>query len=252
MLPQLIIFIYALVFIYGVVVGSFLNVCIYRIPSGESIVTVPSHCMNCGYKLKWYDLVPLLSYLFLGGRCRQCKAKISPQYFIVELANGVLWVLTFLLTGIEWVSIVYCLMVSALLVLSVIDWRTYEIPFGLNLFIFILGVIATVLERGQWLTHLIGFFVVSVPLLIIFLASQGRGIGGGDIKLMAAAGLVLGWKLTIVAFIIGCFIGVIVHYARMKFSDQDHVLAFGPYLSIGIVLALWFGNYIVSWYASFF
>ncbi len=252
MSPQIIIFIYALVFIYGVVIGSFLNVCIYRIPSGESIVTVPSHCMNCGYKLKWYDLVPLFSYLFLGGRCRQCKAKISPQYFIVELANGVLWVLTFLFTGIQWVSIVYCLMVSALLVLSVIDWRTYEIPFGINVFVFILGVIATALEWEQWSLHLIGFFVVSVPLLILFLATQGRGIGGGDIKLMAAAGLVLGWKLTIVAFILGCLIGVIIHYARMKFSDEDHVLAFGPYLSIGILLALWFGNSLVTWYASFF
>ena len=251
-----IIFIYALVFIYGVVLGSFLNVCIYRIPSGESIVTVPSHCMKCGYKLKWYDLVPLFSYLFLRGRCRQCKTKISPQYFIVELLNGVLWVLTFLFCGIAWQSIIYCLFISVLVVISVIDWRTFEIPVGLNIAILVLGVAATALDLvlglGRLPLHIIGFFAISVPLLLIYLVTKGRGIGGGDIKLMAAAGLLVGWKLAIVGFILGCLFAVVIHIAWMKISKQDHVLAFGPYLSAGLLFAVWFGERIVSWYLSFF
>ncbi len=250
---QYIIFIYALVFIYGVVLGSFLNVCIYRIPSGESIVTVPSHCMKCGYKLKWYDLVPLLSYLFLRGRCRQCKTKISPQYFIVELLNGVLWVVTFLFCGIEWMSVIYCLFISVLVVISVIDWRTFEIPIGLNIAILVLGVIATVLDafQGQLALHLIGFFAISAPLLLIYLVTKGRGIGGGDIKLMAAAGLLVGWKLAIVAFILGCLFAVVIHIARMKISKKDHVLAFGPYLSAGLLFAVWFGGKIIDIYIGY-
>ena len=247
-----IIFIYALVFIYGVVLGSFLNVCIYRIPSGESIVTVPSHCMKCGYKLKWFDLIPLFSYLFLRGRCRQCRTKISPQYFIVELLNGVLWVLTFLFCGIRWMSIVYCLFISTLLVIAVIDWRTFEIPIGLNICILVLGVTATALEYWQWPLHLIGFFAVSVPLLIIYLVTKGRGIGGGDIKLMAVAGLLLCWKLILVGFILGCLFAVVIHLLRMKITKAEHVLAFGPYLSAGLLVAVWFGSNLIEWYTSFF
>ena len=246
------IFIYALVFIYGVVVGSFLNVCIYRIPSGESIVTVPSHCMKCGYKLKWYDLVPLFSYLFLRGRCRQCKTRISPQYFIVELLNGVLWVVTFLLCGTEWMTLIYVLLISALIVVAVIDWRTFEIPIGINIFILVLGVLAVAVDYRQWQVHLIGAAVVSVPLLLVYLITKGRGIGGGDIKLMAVTGLVVGWKLNLLGFMIGCVLAVVIHLLRMKISKQDHVLAFGPYLSAGLLLSIWFGEGMVTWYASFF
>ena len=137
----LLISIYICVFLFGIVIGSFLNVCILRIPEGESIVTDRSHCMNCGYQLKWYDLVPLFSYLFLGGKCRKCKNHISMQYPLVEAANGILWVLVFAVNGINVDSVLYCLMTSALLTLSVIDFRTYEIPLGINVFILALGLI---------------------------------------------------------------------------------------------------------------
>lgn len=241
---------YIVIFIFGITIGSFLNVCIYRIPLGESIVTAPSHCMSCGSKLKWYDMVPLFSWLVLGGKCRSCKAKISAQYPIVEAANGILYVVVCMVNGLNGQSLLYCLMVSALLVLSVIDWRTYEIPVGINLFLAVLGVIAAVLDKNNWTDHLIGAVCVSGFLGILYLASSGRAIGGGDIKLMAACGLILGWKQIILAFILGCILGSIIHLIRMKRSGQSHVLALGPYLSMGIFLSALWGNTWITGYLS--
>ena len=241
-------FLGAVIFIYGSIFGSFLNVCIYRIPKKESIVSTPSHCMNCGYRLKWYDLVPLFSFLFLKGRCRQCKTKLSWQYPVVEALNGVLWVLTFAFCGMTWDSLFACFLISALLVLSVIDWRTYEIPLGINIFIAVLGMIILLVHRDQWLVHVLGFFCISVLLWLIYLATKGRGIGGGDMKLMAVCGLFLGWKEIILAFLLGCIIGSVVHIIRMRITKCDHVLALGPYLSIGVVLAMLWGNQWITWY----
>lgn len=246
------ILLYIIVFLYGIVIGSFLNVCILRIPNGESIVTERSHCMSCGYQLKWYDMFPVFSYLFLRGRCRQCGEKISCQYPVIEACNGILWVICFAVNGVTWDSVLTCLLLSALLVLSVIDFRTYEIPFGINVYIFILGVIKVFLHLNNWIEYVIGFFAVSAFLLIIFLITKGRGIGGGDIKLMAAAGIFLGWKLVIQAFFAGCLYGSVIHIARMKISGEGHVLAMGPYLAMGIATSVWFGQYIIDWYVSFF
>ena len=101
---------YIIIFIFGIVIGSFLNVCIYRLPLHESIITAPSHCMTCGRKLKWYDMVPVFSWIVLGGKCRNCKSKISAQYPIIEALNGILYVLVCVVNGPTWVSLLYCLM----------------------------------------------------------------------------------------------------------------------------------------------
>ena len=239
---------YIVIFIFGITIGSFLNVCIYRLPLGESVVTAPSHCMTCGRKLRWYDMVPVFSWLVLGGKCRNCKSEISVQYPIIEGVNGILYVVICAVNGLEWSSVIYCFMASALLVLSIIDWRTYEIPFGINVFLFILGIAATVLDRGNLVSHLIGAVCVSGFLGILFLVSGGSAIGGGDVKLMAACGLLLGWKLIILAFVLGCIIGSVVHVIRIKVSGAGHVLAMGPYLSAGIFLAALWGNTWISWY----
>ena len=159
------ILLYIVVFLYGIVIGSFLNVLIYRIPKKENIVTTRSHCMNCGYQLRWYDLVPLFSYLALGGRCRKCKAHISVQYPVIEALNGVLYLIVFWKYGMSVDSLVYCLLFSALLALSVIDFRTYEIPVGFNLFILALGLIHGVFHYEQWLDFL-GCIIGSVIHLI--------------------------------------------------------------------------------------
>ena len=241
---------YIIIFIFGITIGSFLNVCIYRIPLHESIVTAPSHCMSCGEKLKWFDMVPVFSWLVLGGRCRSCKTKISAQYPIIEGVNGILYVVICVVNGLNYMSLVYCLMASALLVLSVIDWRTYEIPFGINVFLFVLGIAGTVLDSSNWIEHLIGAVCISGILEILYLLSNGSAIGGGDIKLMFACGLILGWKLILLAFVLGCIVGSVVHVIRIRVQGAGRVLAMGPYLSVGILLAALWGNQWISWYLS--
>lgn len=243
---------YIIVFLFGIVIGSFLNVCIFRIPKKESIVLPHSHCMNCDYQLRWYDLVPLFSYLFLRGRCRKCHTKLSLQYPLVEGLNGALYVIVFLANGWNMMSVVYCLLTSALIVLSVIDFRTMEIPNGINLLVFLLGVVALIYDRTNWKEHLIGMVLVSGFLLLIYLVTVGRGIGGGDVKLMAGAGLLLGWKASLVAFLLGCILGSVIHVIRMKVSHAEHRLAMGPYLSMGIWFTALWGQYVVDWYFGLF
>lgn len=243
--------------LFGILIGSFLNVCIYRIPKGENITTTRSHCLSCGNVIKWYDLIPVLSYILLRGRCRFCKAKLSVQYPVIELLNGVLYCIVFYVLGMSVQSVLIMLLTSALIVIAVIDWRTYEIPFGLNVFITALGIAAVVnkLVNRDFtgiIDNLIGAVSVSGFLLILFLVTKGRGIGGGDIKLMAAAGLLIGVKNVILAFIIGCVLGSVIHVIRMKVSKADHVLAFGPYLAVGIFAASLWGEVIVNAYLSTF
>lgn len=239
---------YIIIFLFGIVIGSFLNVCIYRIPKKENIVTTRSHCMSCGYVLKWYDLFPVFSYLLLGGRCRKCKAKISVQYPLVEVLNGVAYIVIVCVNGVNVESLLYCLLSSALLVLSIIDFRTYEIPFGINVFILALGLVRVATDYSNWSLYLIGFLSVSVALLILYYVSGGRAIGGGDVKLMAVCGLLLGWKLIIFAFLLGCVLGAVIHVIRMRVSGENHVLAMGPYLSMGVFIAALWGEQMIKWY----
>lgn len=241
---------YIFVFLFGIVVGSFLNVCVLRIPAHESIVTGPSHCTSCGKKLKWYELIPLFSFLALRGRCSGCNARISAQYPIIEAANGLLWLLVFYVMGFALNAVVACLLVSALTVLSLIDLRTREIPAGISVFILVLGVFATLLDLQNWLTHLIGLFAVSLPLFLVLLITRGNGMGGGDIKLMAGCGLILGWKLVILGLFFGCFVGTVIHLSLMALKKADRTLSFGPYLSIGVFIALLWGNSIINWYLN--
>ena len=287
---------YFIVFLYGIVIGSFLNVCILRIPLKENITSKRSHCWKCGHKLAWYDLFPLFSYIFLKGKCRYCGEHISVQYPIIEALNGVLWCLTFAIVGFEWEAVFICLVISALIVITVVDWRTFEIPFGAVIYIFVIGIahlayvivnwrmsiaagnngevvreVASemMLDNGTsftftetqrfiagiahapWYEYVIGFFAISVPFLLIYIISKGKGIGGGDVKLMAAAGLVIGWKLALLAMIAGCLYGSVIHIIRMKVSKEGRVLAMGPYLSAGILTAMWFGGPILEWYGGF-
>ena len=243
---------YIIVFLYGLVIGSFLNVCIYRIPEKQNIVKVRSHCMSCGYQLKWYDLIPLFSYICLGGKCRKCRAKLSVQYPLIEALNGILYVVIIYVNGVSVESLLYCLLTSALITLSMIDVRTYEIPFGINLFILALGLIRAGLDYRNILSYGIGFLAVSAFLYLLYVLSKGRAIGGGDIKLMAACGLLLGWKLIILAFLIGCILGSVIHVVRMKVSKADHVLAMGPYLSMGVFIAMLWGDRFLQWYMGLY
>ena len=242
--------VYLAIFLLGILIGSFLNVCILRIPLKESITFERSHCMSCGYQLQWFDLVPLFSYIFLHGKCRKCKSHISVQYPIVEAANGVLYVIVFFINGWSIDSLIYCFFASALLVLSVIDFRTFEIPFGINVFIMMLGLIHLVFHLGDWMEYLIGLVCVSLFLEVLYQISNGAWIGGGDVKLMASAGLLLGWENILLAFFLGCILGSVIHVVRMKISGQSHVLAMGPYLAAGCFIAALWGDLFLNWYLS--
>lgn len=243
---------YIMVFLYGIIIGSFLNVLIYRIPRKENIVTVRSHCMSCGYQLKWHDLIPLFSWLALGGKCRKCRTRLSVQYPLVEGLNGALYLAVFARFGISIESLLYCLLFSTLLALSVIDFRTYEIPVGFNIFILALGLVRVITDYANWMSYVSGLLSVSVFLLILYYASGGRAIGGGDVKLMAACGLLIGWKLIILAFLLGCILGSVVHLARMRISGEGHMLAMGPYLSAGVAAAALYGNQFLEWYLGLY
>lgn len=248
--PSLQIPIHMFVFIFGVLIGSFLNVLIYRIPKHEEFVKTSSHCMSCGHKLAWYDNIPIISWVMLKGKCRYCKSKISSQYPIIEFSNGLLWLFTFLCNGVCVDSILICAMASGLLALSVIDWRTYEIANGFHFYFSALAIARIAMDLSHWYDYVIGFFCVSIVLLIIYLVSRGRAIGGGDVKLMAACGLFVGWKNIVLALCIGCIVGSIIHIIRMKISKADHVLAMGPYLAIGIFISCLFGDQMIAWYLS--
>lgn len=236
--------------LFGIVIGSFTNVLIWRIPRKEEFVKTPSHCVACGHRLAWFDLIPLFSYLTLGGKCRYCRAPISMQYPLVEAAGGVMYAICFLTFGPTIQAILLSLASSALLALSIIDWRTYEIPVGFNLFIAALGAIRLLTDLRQFDLYLIGLFAVSLPLAIIYYVSGGKAIGGGDVKLMAAAGLLIGWKCILLALVIGCIGGSIIHIARMKIAKAPRLLALGPYLSGGIFIAALYGNGFIDWYFS--
>lgn len=168
--------------------------------------------------------------------------------FMLVLAG--LWAAAFGVLGWSANAILVSLAAAALLSLSLIDLGTYEIPFAYNVFIFGLGVLALVFDLPHWYDYVIGFFAVSLPLLLLFYLSKGTAIGGGDVKLMAACGMLLGWKLVLLGFVLGCIIGSVIHLVRMKISGEKHMLAMGPYLSIGVFLSALFGNVVITWYLS--
>jgi leader peptidase (prepilin peptidase)/N-methyltransferase len=249
---------------YGLFVGSFLNVCIYRIPINETLVASHSHCTTCNHKLAWYDLFPLFSYLFLGGKCRYCKAHISAQYPTIEALNSVVWGLTFYLTlthattsvlSFQTIAtaVIYCLFFSALIVLSGIDCFHRIVPDRVNLFILVLGIVLTAIDYTNWATHVIGFFAVSIPFFILTLLGA---MGFGDTKLYAVAGLVIGWKAALVSVLIACFVGTIIglpQYIPQKKKGIKHPsIAFVPPIAISIFIAVFWSDTLINWYISTF
>ena len=238
--------------VFGLCVGSFLNVLIYRIPKGEEFVKTPSHCMTCGHNLSWYENIPLISWLLQGGKCRACGVKLSAQYPVVEALNGAMWLLTGLLYRGDWLTVgLYCVLFSMLLVLSVIDWRTFTIPNGINLVIFLLGVVRLITDLDHRVSYVIGLVSVSLVFLLMHLATHGNGLGMGDVKLVAGAGLLLGWSSMLLAVVIGSLSGAIIHSVRMR-RGEDRKLAFGPYLAAGIWIAALGGQQIVDAYFGLF
>lgn len=241
-----------MLFLVGLCVGSFCNVLIYRIPKGEEFVKTPSHCMTCGHELKWYELIPLLSWLMQRGKCRACGVKLSPQYPIVEALNGGMWLLAGILFRGQWLTVgLYCILFSMLMVLSVIDWREFIIPNGINLVIFLLGVVRLVTDLENWLLYVIGMVSVSGVFLLLHILTGGNGLGMGDVKLVAGAGLLLGWPKMLLAVMVGSVAGALIHTIRMK-GGAGRRLAFGPYLAGGIWFSALVGGPLIRAYLSLF
>ena len=247
---------YIIIFLYGIVIGSFLNVCVFRIPKNENLVTVGSHCMECGHPLKWYDLIPLFSWLALRGKCRYCGSSLSLQYPVVEAVNGFLYLLVFAVNGWNWNSVLYCIMTSALLVISIIDYRTMLIPTAADLVILGVGVVHLALNWQNWPYWIIGLFSASAFLLIcalLFRAVTGKGgLGVGDIELMACAGLCIGWGHALFAIVIGSVLGTVIEGVRILITKKKGRFPFGPYLSLGIFVSVLWGTRIYEWYMNTF
>ncbi|MCD7852991.1 MAG: prepilin peptidase [Oscillospiraceae bacterium] len=234
----------------GLCIGSFLNVLIYRLPHGEDWVKTPSHCPDCGCRLRWYELLPVLSFFVQRGRCRACGGRISAQYPLVELGTAALYLaVSFCVPDDPWRCILCCALVSVLLALSVIDWRTFEIPNGLNLTVFLLGLLRLFTDFENCPRYLVGFFCVSGPFFLLWLCSGGRWIGLGDAKLMAGAGLFLGWQAVLLALLLGSALGTVVHLVRMRCGASPR-LAYGPYLSVGIFVSALFGERLIAAYCA--
>ncbi len=201
-----------LAFVFGSVIGSFLNVVILRTPLRQSIVTEPSHCFSCGHRLAWYDMFPIFSWLFLRGKCRYCGSKISPRYMIVETTTAVLYCLAYLVFGFKWGLAFSVVLFAVLVVLSFIDIDHFEIPYWCSITVAALGALAFLVFKNDipWYERLIAMGVILVIFAILVLVG---GMGGGDLQLMLGAGLLLGYKVFIALFI-GVLFGAI--YGSIK------------------------------------
>jgi len=246
-------------FTIGAIIGSFLNVCIYRIPAGLSIVSPPSSCPICGHKIRWYENIPILSYLFLLGRCAGCKSPISIRYPLVEAINGCLFVLILYSFGFIWATPIYFLFASALVVLAFIDLDHQIIPDVISLPGIGIGFVCSFMVPWlTWLDSLFGIILGGGLLLVIamgyeFLAKR-EGMGGGDIKLLAMLGAFLGWKaifpIVFIASLAGTLIGVPVMLLGKK--DTKLALPFGPFLSFSAIIYLLWGDRVITWYLALF
>jgi len=247
----------AISFIFGALVGSFLNVCIYRMPRGESVVFPPSHCQNCNYNIRWYDNIPLISYLVLMGKCRGCGTRISLQYPLVELINGLLTLALFLRFGPTPAFLALFLFCSALVVITFIDIEHQIIPDEISLSGIVIGFVLSFFLAGHdWLNSLLGILLGGGSLLLVAYAYQwltGKdGMGGGDIKLLAMMGAFLGWKAIPFIIFASSLVGSVLGISLMLIQKKDSKLAipFGPYLAFGAILYVFYGRQLIHWYLS--
>lgn len=252
--------VYFFIFMVGASVFSFVNVLIYRVPRKMPFGNERSICPSCDNTLKGYDMIPVISWVILGGKCRFCKNRISIKYPLVETLGGVLAVIAGIKFGIvENMGIVVMAKVMLVIVLlgiltavTFVDIEFMEIPNGFVEAVAVCGVIACfVFPEIGIVERLIGIVAVSLPLLLITLGIPGA-FGGGDIKLMAAAGLFLGWKQTVVAFLIAVLLGggYGIWLLIMKKKERKDHFAFGPFLCVGIAVALFVGTGLMEWYLS--
>jgi leader peptidase (prepilin peptidase)/N-methyltransferase len=271
--------IFGIVLLFGLIVGSFLNVCIARIPLESSIISPPSHCPRCNTPIRWYDNIPLVSFAVLRGRCRTCGQRISWRYPLVELLNGLLFLWAIVEFGFTGEAILVMALCSTLVVITFIDLDHQIIPdvitypgmvIGLGVAPFFMSTLAVPLSFGlgtvlppmgqygtAFLNAFIGLVLGGAPLYLIGLLWEKlrkvEAMGGGDVKYMSMVGSFLGWKGAFLTIMLGAVSGSIVGVALilLKKHRADNVIPFGPFLAFGTLLTLFRGPEIIAWYLGF-
>ena len=242
----------------GAIVGSFLNVCIYRLPRGESIISPPSRCPNCESRIKWYDNVPVISYMVLKGKCRACGEKISARYILVELATALLFLALFIVFGPSAKFAAYAALGGSLIIATFVDFEIQEIPDEVSIFGLVVGLgFALAFPslfgeaarfRAFW-ASLLGALVGGASIYIIGylgeLVFKKEAMGGGDVKLLAMIGSFLGWKLVIITFFVAPVFGSIVGVI-FKIRDGRQTIPYGPYLSLAALISIFWGERILK------
>lgn len=247
----------AAVFVFGALVGSFLNVCIHRIPNGGSIAFPASHCPHCQEPIKPYDNIPILSYAVLRGRCRACGTGISPRYPLVELLGGLAAVSAVLAFGPTAYALLIFAFLAALIVITFIDLDHQIIPDAISIPGIFVGFAAALLfGHPTWLASLIGILLGGGILWLVAAGYEwltGReGMGGGDIKLLAMIGAFLGWRAVPVTILLASLLGSIIGVSLMAVRGRDSKMAipFGPFLAAAAVIALFWGDQLIEWYLN--
>jgi len=255
------------IFISGAIVGSFLNVCIVRMPHEKSIVKPRSHCVHCQETIPWYDNIPFISYLILRGRCRFCGKGISSRYFLVELITALMFLGLYWHFGLTVILWPYLAMVAGFIVATFVDFEHRIIPDEISIGGMLIGIIfslfipqlhdVTVSGRSLVLVHfhslglsLLGVLVGGGSIYLMGLLGdflfKKESMGGGDVKLMAMIGAFLGWKMAILAFFIAPFFGA-VYGVIEKIRVKDTAIAYGPFLVLGSLICLFWGDAIITW-----
>ena len=309
---------YITVFLFGITIGSFLNVCILRLPRGESLIKSNSHCMTCGAQIKWYDLIPVLSWLILRGKCRNCGSKISPRYCIVESLTGIMFIVCYAVFPYQVYGLYFALLALFLcgnIVLAFQDYDNQEMCVSVIVYTFVIAVLTHILSyidisgvpvlampEDSYTDYIMGLLIVSVPMLILgfvitpvvynlFISQDHKdrrrlrkaleaetneskrrqitvkleraekniketgavfGFGMGDILIMAAGGLMLGWKAAVVAVASAIVLGALYAlYKAAVSTDSENKFAFGPFLIIGLAIGAYAGDLLVNAYISY-
>lgn len=245
---------FCLLFVFGLIFGSFFNVVGLRIPENISIVKPRSACPNCNHKLSSLELIPVISFLIQKGKCSNCHTKISPIYPLFELITGILFAFSYYFFGLTMELIVSLTLVSLLVIIVVSDYKYMIIPDKVLLFFAPLFIVERFfIPLHPWWNSLLGAAVGFGLLLVIAVISRG-GMGGGDIKLFAVLGIVLGWKLILFAFFMSTLFGAVFGLIGMvlKKVERGKPMPFGPYIALGTLVSYFYGENIIWWYSTNF
>lgn len=239
---------------FGLIIGSFLNVIICRLPKNKSIITPSSHCPDCGTRLKPVDLVPVISFLWNRGRCRYCGVKISWQYPLVELLTALLFLSLYVKYGINSKFINLLILVSLLIICSFIDLRNRIIPNKITYPGIILGFILSLFFNHITFTSALLGLLIPAGLLFLIALIFNKGMGMGDVKLVAMIGTFIGWQDTLLSFFIGSLLGSVIGLILIGTDSIERRtrIPFGPFISSGTIIMLLFGNKLIEWYLGLF